>query len=59
MLNYSLHVIRCVEDDGVVKPVTTEKQIWLTCMLHCVIINADVYAYIVINFFKCTQLLLA
>ena len=59
MLNYSLHVILCVEDDGVVKLVTTEKQIWLTCMLHCVIINADVYAYIVINFLKCTQLLLA
>ena len=58
MVNYSLHMILCVEDDGVVKPATTENRFdWPVC--YTVIINADVYAYIAINFFKCAQLLLA
>ena len=32
MLNYSLHMILCVEDDGVVKPATKENRFdWPVC----------------------------
>ena len=59
----SLNMILCIEDDGVVKSEATGKQIlnWPVCytvlQIGHIIINADVYACIAINFFKYAQLL--
>ena len=56
-------MILCIEDDGVVKSVATRKQIFYRPVCYTVlqigrvIINADFYACITIDFFKWTQLL--